>query len=247
LNDELDIDVVATIGNATRIAPPGQGTTPDAAFEKVKAALTGHLTYKSMTPRVDAPVVSITYADDMTIEVVPAFVNEMVPARDQTLDVQCYLIGTSSGKWIAADYDYDARYVSTANGNANSHLVPACKLMKTFIRNQQLGIKSFYIEVLCSLFVPELISEWRQKGYRWTHQHVFSHALSRIAKSFGTPVTLPGSNSPAVVSGLTSQASTRAKEILSKKAEVALSLTGSSAPGIVQAWSDLIGAPFPTR
>lgn len=248
LSDEVDIDMVATIGSATRIVGPGEGgTTPDDAFEKVKTALTGNLTYKSMTPRIDAPVVSIAYADDMAIEVVPAFVNKMVLARDQALDVQCYLIGTSGGQWIAADYDYDARYISVANGNADSYLVPACKLMKTFIRSQRLGIKSFYIEVLCGLIVPELISEWRRKGYRWTHQHVFAHTLSRIANSFGVSVALPGSNSPPVVSGLTNQDAMRAKEVLSKKAAVALKLMGSSSPGLVQAWSDLIGAPFPTR
>lgn len=247
LSDELDIDIVATIGTATRIAGPGEGTTPDGAFERVKAALTGNLTYKSMSPRVDAPVVSITYADDMALEVVPAFVNEMVPARSQELDLQCYLIGTHSGQWIAADYDYDARYVSAANTKANSYLVPACKLIKTFIRNKQLGIKSFYTEVLCSLIVPDLVASWQAKGYRWSHRHVFAHSLWRISQLFGTHATLPGSNSPPVQSGLTPLGEMGAKAILTGCADVALGLTGSPEPGTVRSWNELIGNPFPPR
>jgi hypothetical protein len=200
-----------------------------------------------MAPRVDAPVVSISYADEMTIEVVPAFVNKMVLARSVAPGVECYLIATGTGKWIPADYDYDALYITSANATADSYLVPASKLIKTFVRNQNLGIKSFHIEVLCSLIVPSLISDWRTKGYRWTHQHVFAHTLSRIAHQFGAPVAIPGSYSLPVSSGLDPLSEALAKAILAEKAKVALTLTEPSGrSGAVEAWRNLFGSPFAT-
>lgn len=249
LGDELDIDVVATVGTATRMASPGEnGLTPQGALERVKSALIGNLTYKSMSPRVDAPVVSITYADKLMIEVVPAFVNKMVKARAAPQDAECYLIGTSAGQWKPADYDYDAQYITAANAVAASYLVPASKLVKMFVRNQGLDIKSFYIEVLCSLIVPKLVSEWQAKRYKWSHHHVFAHTLSRMARQLGPPVVIPGSYSLPVSSGLDSRREGRAKDLLIDKARIALSLTDRSGDArIVEAWRALFGDPFPTQ
>lgn len=246
LADALDIDIIATIGTATKFAPPGSGTFPQQALERIKSALTGHLTYKAMSPRIDAPVVSISYADNIAVEIVPAFINLMVPERNLADDIRCYLIGTSSGTWIPADYDYDAKYITAGNTLSEQFLVPTSKLMKTFFRNLGLGVKSFYTEVLCALTVPPLIQDWRRRKYTFSQRHVFAHTLSALAGRFGDPRSLPGSNSLPVSSGLNGLGLIRAKMMLGPRATSALNLTKvPNLPAAVASWGKLIGAPFP--
>lgn len=58
-----------------------------------------------MTPEKDHPVITLQYADDMKIELIPAFVDGTGGHPHPETGHECYVIGTSSGVWEPADYD----------------------------------------------------------------------------------------------------------------------------------------------
>lgn len=114
LSDLLDIDAVVSFGDAMRLAPTGEGLSPEAAARQVRGALTSNERYKVMEPYVDAPTVVLEYADRprFTIELVPAFVdrrNAVAAGRPAP-----YLVAAVAG-WQIADYDFDAAIITQAN------------------------------------------------------------------------------------------------------------------------------------
>ena len=71
LSDGLDIDAVVSFMRFTQYAVGGNGVTPAGALEAVRRALTSNEIYRVMEPEKDHPVVTLQYADDMKIELIP--------------------------------------------------------------------------------------------------------------------------------------------------------------------------------
>ncbi|CEP66428.1 Uncharacterized [Moorella glycerini] len=246
LSDKLDIDVVVTRGTAFRFAPPGEGITPQDALRAVRNALSSNRTYKLMEPTTDAPTVILEYADGFTMELVPAFIDKTGHHNHGPGEPDCYLVGTAQGTWVPADYDYDASVISRLNALCGGELVPFIKMCKAFLRNYDVGLKSFHIEVLCTLIIPEAIANWRLQGLRWGYQHLLAYFLSNASPHMLGPVTLPGSFSPGMDSGMTLLQLENTGKLLSKLGALAWKICGlKDSPQALEAWAEFFGKPFP--
>ena len=159
----------------------------------------------------------------------------------------------SPDTWDPADYDYDAQLITGINqSNAIAQaLVPGIKLLKAFLRNQSIGLKSFHIEVLCALVLPSALSDWQARNLNWGYQHLLAHFLKNVRTHLTGPVSLPGSHSPAIDSGvgfLRLQQIGTALESLGETAWKVCELDDKqhNTSSALDYWRKFFGEPFPS-
>lgn len=187
----IDIDALVCFGDAQSIVYYG-GTTGLSCLEAVRNALAANGVYKLKEPTIDHPVVSLSYASEFFIELVPCYRNKL-QLEDILRDPPSYLVCNSSNDWEPADYDYDSKYISQANKDADGKLIPAIKLIKQFCRNQSLGLKSFQIELLCVKLLTPFITVMREQGLTWEWQDLLTVFLLTAPAILEQDLSLPGS------------------------------------------------------
>ncbi len=196
-----------------------------------------------MPQKQDHPSLRIEYADQMTIEFVPAFEDLTGQHFHGPNGPNCYIVGSSPYLWIPADYDYDANYISAVNTLSDERLVPSIKMLKAYFRNVNVPLKSFHTEILVANIVPTLISDWKSKGYRFGYNHLLAAILGTVSNTIAVPATLPGSFSPPMNSGLDFATLTALGAFLKARADVAWQLCRADT---VQGWREFFGDPFPS-
>ncbi len=226
LSDGLDLDVLVTIGVATHYGRPGEaGVTRSAAQDKILRALQTNAIYRVMKPEKDAPTVLLEYSarDDFTVELVPAFVEKTGKYPRSTNEPPCYIVAGKTGDWIPADYDYDARVSTGLNQSpaVQGTLVPLIKMAKAFFGAMGLRWRSFHLEVLAGTILPPLLAQWETRGWRWDYWHAFAGFLERLPANIGQALSLPGSYSPPVESGIPSVEMRRAIQFVEDRASEA--------------------------
>lgn len=189
----IDIDALVCFGDARSMVSYG-GTTGSSCLEMVSDALSQNRVYKLLKPTIDHPVVSLSYANEFYIELVPCYRNRLL-REDWQRDPASYLVCNSSGNWEPADYDYDSQYISQANKDTDGKLIPAIKLIKQFCRNNRLELKSFQIELLCVRLLTPFISVMKDKGLAWEWQDLLVFFLLTAPSIFSHDLSLPGSKS----------------------------------------------------
>lgn len=247
LGDALDIDAVVSFKRFTHYARSGEdGTSPSDALEIVRRALVSNATYRVMTPVKDHPVVTLQYADDMKIELIPAFADATGAHPHPGTSIDCYIIGTSSGNWEPADYDYDAAIISRLNGLTKQRLVPTIKLVKAYFRNIEMPLKSFHAELLVATIVPSIISEWDAKNYSYGYEFILAQFLRQASRTLTNPVQLSGSYTPPIDSNLSKAHLAGLGTFLSGRADQAWRLAElQNKTQALEGWSDFFGEPFP--
>lgn len=244
LSDRLDIDVVVSFGRFYQYETnPAVGITPDRALNIVRQALRSNETYRVMPQQQDHPVVRIEYADQMAIEFAPAYEDLTGQHSHGPSGLTCYIVGASPYAWLTADYDYDAQFISSLNALSDEKLVPTIKLVKCYFRNATVPIKSFHTEILVANAIPPLISEWKVKGYRYGYQHLLAAFLGQVPNIITTPVSLRGSFSPPVDSGLSSATLLSVGTFLAARSEAAWRLCATNT---TTGWREFFGQPFPS-
>jgi len=251
-NAKLDIDAKVSFGQARNFAPMVQGITPQLALEIVREALAADKTYRLMKPESDAPTVVLEYADGFKIELIPCY-EDLTGTHPRVFGPPCYLIGDSCGRWVAADYDYDAQVITGLNQSEAlvQALVPAIKIVKVLLRNLFVGLKSFHIEVLCALTLPITIADWQNRSLNWGFQHVVAHFLKQVRRQLIGPVSLPGSYSPAVDSDLSPVRLQQLGSALEKLGATAwriceLDDKQNNTRSALDCWRRFFGDPFPS-
>ncbi|MFZ5634694.1 MAG: SMODS domain-containing nucleotidyltransferase [Bacillota bacterium] len=246
-DDPLDIDAIVCFGSFHHYAPPGQGITPAMALDIVRRALVGNGAYKIMSPLADAPTVVLEYADGFKIELAPCFVDK-TGQYEHPGGPDCYIVGTTSDSWYPADYDYDASVITRLNQSfsVQGAFVPSVKLVKAFIRGQNLGLKSFHSEILCALVIPRAIAYWEAKDLYWGYQYVLAHFLSEVVDFMTGPVSLPGSYSLPVDSGFSKSELLERGHYLARLGELAWKICElGDTPEALNLWREFYGEPFP--
>lgn len=247
LSDALDLDTILDFGPATHVLPPGQGgTTPGEALQRVRRALNSNDTYRVMEPRTDAPVVVLEYQDKFKIEIVPAFTDRRPRHFSTTNRPDPYLIPGADGGWQLADYDYDAQFVSRWNQACDGALIPTIKIAKAFLRTRT-KLKSFHIVVLAANTVPGIVATWESQRIKWGYHHLFAAFLEKAGGLLTAPLTIPGSFSPKIDSGLdwlTIVAMEMNFNAWANHAKIINSM--GDGPDAVAAWRKFFGDPFPT-
>ena len=246
LSDGLDIDVAVSFRRFTEYAIGGNGVSPEAALETVRRALTSNETYRVMAPQKDHPVVTLKYADGMLIELIPAFLDCTGAHPHLGTGLECYVIGTVSGVWEPADYDYDAAVISALNGMTNKKLVPCIKLVKTYFRNMEMPLKSFHTELLVATIVPPVIADWDAKKYSYGYDVLLAQFLRDASRVLTNPLQLVGSYSPPINSNLSQSQLASLGTWLQGRADEAWRLAQlSDKAQALAAWHNFFGDPFP--
>jgi hypothetical protein len=245
LSDRLDIDALAILGEVKSYAAAGQGMSPQAAIQKVRRALSRDKTYQLMDPQANAPVVFLEYADDFHMEIAVGFADSTGTYLHPG-GTPCYLVARADG-WRPADYDYDAEYISDLNQRfTGGALVPLIKLVKRTFRTWQLPLESFHTEILVATIAPTGIATWIRENKTWGYHHALAYFLSSAHGALTGPISLPGSYSPRVDSGLGPSQLTDLGKYLKNQAADAWKICGyKEETRAIHDWYDLIGAPFP--
>lgn len=246
LGDGLDIDAVVSFKRFTQYGTGGNGISPAGALEMVRGALTSNMTYRVMSPVKDHPVVCLKYADGMSLELIPAFVDGTGAHPHSGTGIECYVVGTSAGAWTPADYDYDAAMISSLNGMAKNRLVPAIKLIKAYFRSAAVPLKSFHTEVLAANILPATVIDWEAKRYDYGYHHILASFLTQASKVTTVPVALSGSYSKPLDSDLSQSTLATIGTFLASRAEVAWGLCADKAvTSALAGWRAFFGEPFP--
>ncbi len=243
--DTLDIDAIVCFGDARKYAIDGSGVSPAQAIDAVRKALETDRTYKLMKPESDAPTVILSYADGFSIELVPCY-REVTGKYPRNGGPSCYIVGTPSGSWVPADYDYDAAVISGLNqlSTIEQSIVPSIKMVKAFLRGKQVGLKSFHIEILCSHLIPKALFSWQ--GKHWGYHHVLAYFLSNAHSLLDGPVGIPNSYSPKVDSGWNAFSLTRIGQTLVELGKEAWEICGDDSEArALGRWREFFGDPFP--
>jgi hypothetical protein len=247
LSDDLDVDGLVVLGPAHTIASPGAaGLTPPAALSRVSAALRDAKTYRLMQPEIDAPTVTLEYADKFRMELAVGY-EDHTGARPRPSGPSCYLVAGQT-QWLPADYDFDAQVISSLNGvpTHSGAIVPVIKLAKQYLRGAHVPLNSFHVEILVCLTLPAAIAPWTAKGQTWGYQHAFAAVLSSARPFMASGLRLPNSYSPAVTSGLPEEELRTIGVFLEKAGALAWDICREPAPDVaVERWRTFFGEPFP--
>lgn len=246
-DEPFDIDAIVSFGSFSEYAPSGQGVSPRDALATVRSALVEDGTYKIMRPRTDAPTVVLTYADGFRIELIPCFVDK-TGQYNHPGGPDCYVVGTRENIWEPADYDYDALMISELNQGAivQGNLVPTIKMIKAFIRGQNIGLKSFYVEILCALTIPNLLSHWVDKNLVWGYQHILAGFLKYAPYHMRSLISLLGSYSLPTESGLPEQLLAICRSHFEELGDIALEICAmGDSKEALDLWAEFFGEPFP--
>lgn len=240
--DIFDMDILVILGNFHSWAPPGQGISHTDALNRLDEIMREHEGYEKMDPEKDFPTVIINYADGTRAELVPAY-------RDYIADTppkgRGYWI-PKRDRWVLADYDYDAEYISSRNRETKGYLIPTIKMLKAAKRNLFPEMKSYHLEVLGTEIIPSMISYLNHERYQISYPTlVYSFFL--IGKDqIMEPAKIPQSKSPRADEYL---ANSRKRELatkLQKTTNYCGSFVRSDGKETIEAWKNLFGDPFPS-
>lgn len=247
LSDALDLDVLVVFHAFTAFAAPGQkGTTPAESLQIVRKALVSNDIYHVMAPKQDSPVVVLEYADDFKIELVPAFIDKTGLRNHPSSTTDCYIVPGADGNWPAADYDYDAEFITAANKRSDGQLVPMIKLLKNYFRAVNMKMKPFKIEIMAAQTIPGLVAEWTAKNFTWGYQHLTAAFLSEASSLISQDAQIPGSYSPAIKANLGLNEVLTWPSFLKGRSEEAWRLCGlKDDPAALAGWRKFFGDSFP--
>lgn len=226
--DDFDIDVLVILGGFNQWAVTG-GVTPQAAMDYVHQSVDDSSRYSSMGVQQDHPTVTFEYADNVKVELIPAYRNNVgaSPTGVPHLPIgRGYWIPSPEGAWIFADYDYEAEYISNQNKISGGLLIPAIKMLKAVKRVFFPGMKSFQLEIIATQILSETIASRRVKNLPLDDHCLLHDFFHNAGKYLTIPMRIPGSNSPTVqLDSVSAQVITNALDILDKHADYCHTLT----------------------
>src|SRR5262245_47308206 len=72
---QFDVDILVILGEFYHWLPLGQGISAQDALNAVHATIADSTRYGAMSPRQDPPTISLTYGDEVVVQLVPAYVD----------------------------------------------------------------------------------------------------------------------------------------------------------------------------
>lgn len=246
--DSFDIDILVILGGFKRWTSSG-GISPSDALDKVEALVAQNETYLRMGPETDSPAITLEYADDVNLELVPAYRDQVGNAPDGTPTPPAnrgYWI-PKNDRWEIADYDYDAQYVSEANAEAKGHLVPTLKMLKAVKREHFSQMQSYHLEVLATPMLTAIVNHFQETGQLLSYPDLVYRFFLLSKDEVLKPAAIPGSKSPNAdlyMGETEKQSLSRIFGTIANHCENTLSLSDEDA---VKAWRRLFGQSFPSQ
>lgn len=223
------------------------GVKPKDALDKLENVVSENSVYQRIGVEQDSPAIMLEYSDNITVELIPAYVDQIGEYSDGTQippKGRGYWIPRNN-KWIIADYDYDAEYVTKQNKLCDEMLVPAIKMLKSAKRHLFSGMKSYHLEVLTSSLVPAIVEYFQQRNQSISYPSLIYSFFLCAKDNVLAFKKLPGSKSSILDADLTQDRRRELADIFLKIAaycEKILNLDGKEG---IEAWQKVFGEPFP--
>jgi SMODS domain-containing protein len=201
-NDIFDIDILVVLGEFYSWLPIGDpnGVLPEQALNHVYRSINKSERYSLKNPEKDSPTVSLQFADKVKVELVPAYLDMIGHSPDgktHTPVGRSYWV-PDNGRWVLADYDFEADYITKMNTASGGYLVPTIKMLKAIKRLHFPYLKSFPLEILAVETIPAIVS-FKRTNYQTISYPELVNLFFILAKdSIMKPIQMPGSNSPAI-------------------------------------------------
>lgn len=245
-NGELfDIDILVILGSFSRWAESG-GITPTNALENMETIIKTNTQYKKMGPETDSPTISVEYSDNVIAELVPAYrdqVGETPDGRKVNKVGRGYWI-PKNNKWVYADYDYDAEYISNLNNNCANMVIPTIKMLKCIKRNLIPDMSSYHLEVLATNILPRIITELFLKS-KLSFDMIIYNFFKTAQGEVNNYNSIEGSNSIISDSTLDQTKKDRIARLYSKITEFLDSISSNvTDKEAIKKWYQLFGQPF---
>lgn len=193
---KFDIDVLVIVGEFHSWTSSG-GITPQAALDQMHTVVHESGRYGEMNPMQDAPTISVTYSDDLEVQLVPAYVDMI--GRDQhgrelgSVGRGYWIV--KNGIWQMADYDHEAEYISQRNKLSSGYLIPTIKMLKAMKRIYFAELDSFPLELMAANIIPLSVLIKQGQGasihYRDLLQEFFEQAPGQLGFPIGVPTASP--------------------------------------------------------
>lgn len=245
-NDTFDIDILVILDSLERWVITG-GITPKDALDKVEDIISEHSTFDRMGPEADSPTIIINYADNTKVELVPAYADNIGQYADGTLAPPIgrgYWI-PKSNRWVLADYDYDAEYISNKNKETDEYLIPTIKMLKSAKRNWFPEMKSYHLEILAADIISLMVNYLKSEGYQLSYPTLIYRFFLIAKDEILKPVKIPGSKSPNADEYLNLNIKSQLSEIFTTISNYCESLINPNEREAIEGWRKLFGEPFP--
>lgn len=236
----FDIDILVELGGFQGFVSQG-GVGPSDAMDSMEIAVQGNANYRRMGAYEDQPTIIIPYGDGSSVELVPAY-------RDNTYlhnpRGRAYWV-PRAGRWVLADYDFDAQYVSNMNQLYDRKTVPCIKMVKAWRRNLVPLLRSYHLEVLVCAILPGVIRAIEKQGSSLPWPLLLYGLFLNLQDAIYYPAQIPGSLSePAdyYLDNSDRQRIAKAAEVSTNYAKSAFDVPPTKA---MQMWRELLGTPFP--
>jgi hypothetical protein len=244
--DEFDIDILVILGEFYNWLSSG-GITTSMAMSNVHETVLKTDRYSKMNPEQDHPTVTFSYANDVAIELVPAYLDLVGRSFDGTTHQptgRAYWVPAPNSKWELADYDYEAEYITTINGNTGGLLIPTVKMLKAAKREHFPALKSYHLEVIATNVIPNIIAEYRASETTPTFPLIVGSFLHHLDRRLGQTWGIPRSLSPTFVIDAAAEAEIRAKADWLKQ-QLQIALFGKTDGDKHRAWKNIFRDSLP--
>lgn len=243
----IDIDIIVVLGSFYSWVSGG-GVTPSAAMQSVHAVVSTSPRYGDMYPVQDQPTIALAASNGVKVELVPAYVDEV------GVDPAGNFLGSKGrgywvakdGRWVMADYDHEAGYMTQQNVLSNGWLIPAIKMLKAIKRIYFPQLGSFSLEILAALIIPPVTLARTLLSPPVTYPELLLAFFDQAPRLLSSPIQVPGSkSSPMVLDQATQQSiSTRFRDIAGF---IRATQSQPTQAAQVDYWRRLFGDAFPAR
>jgi hypothetical protein len=246
-DQKFDIDILVVMGEFYNWLSSG-GVSPQQAVSRLHATVHRSARYSSMDPVQDPPTVTLTGADNIEVQLVPAYVDMI--GRDQLGNElgwkgRGYWVA-KGGTWQMADYDFEADYISAKNKESAGHLIPTIKILKAIKRRHFPALESFPLEIVAANVVPLSIGVKQALQAAIYMQDLLLDFFDYAGAHLTNPIQVPGSkSSPIFLDPTNATALTERFKAIGNHIRAANQL--SALTQRVDAWRRLCGDHFPVR
>ncbi|RJQ53114.1 MAG: nucleotidyltransferase [Nitrospiraceae bacterium] len=244
--DIFDIDILVILGSFYNWLPSG-GIKPEDALEKIEDIVTEHGTYEKLGVETDNPTITFEYEDNVKVELVPAYLDQIGKAPDgtSTLPVGRGYWIPKNNKWVIADYDYDAEHIASSNENSDGYLIPIIKILKAAKRNLFPMMKSYHLEVIAASLILIIINYYKEQKWQINYPSLVYNFFLLGKDEVLKAANIPASKSPSSDGYMSITEKQGLSTLFDKIAEHCKKTFAMSDNEAIEAWRKLFDAPFP--
>lgn len=149
-----DLDMIFRLSYAVYLQYNSYSANGQSALlQAVRASMRN--TYSSSKIGADGQVISVSFTDGITFEVVPAFINEN--------DSFTFPNANNGGSWKTTNPKPEIAAIRTRNEVCNGNLIPLCRMMRSWKRKWDVPIGGLLIDTLAYQFIESY--EYRDKSF----------------------------------------------------------------------------------